>query len=57
VLQSKYSTAGATSLADFALVILEMGFSQTISLGWPRTMILLISAWCLARDFFGGIGP
>jgi hypothetical protein len=28
----------------FALVILEMGVSQTICLGWPQTCILLISA-------------
>jgi hypothetical protein len=28
----------------FVLVILEMEVSRTVSLGWPRTWILLISA-------------
>jgi hypothetical protein len=43
-LQSRYSTTWATTPVHFALVILEMGVSQTISLGWSQTMILLISA-------------
>jgi hypothetical protein len=39
----------ATSLAYFALVILEMGFSRTIFLGWPQTTILPTTATQVAR--------
>jgi hypothetical protein len=44
-LQGRCPTAGATPPVHFGLAILEMWFSQTICLGWPRTMILLISVF------------
>jgi hypothetical protein len=36
-------------LAPIALVFLEMGFSGTISQGWPQTVILPILASQVAR--------
>jgi hypothetical protein len=48
-LQSRCYNTWATSLDCFVLVILEMGVSQTICLGWPLTGILLISASQVAR--------
>jgi hypothetical protein len=42
-LQSRSSTALATPLAHFALVILEMGFHQRFA-HWPQAVILPISA-------------
>jgi hypothetical protein len=48
-LQSRCSTAWATPPGHFALVILEMGVSQTVCLGWSWTMILLISVSIVAR--------
>jgi hypothetical protein len=33
----------------FALVILDIGVSKTISLGWPQTVILQISTSQIAR--------
>jgi hypothetical protein len=62
-LQSRHSAACTTPPANFALVILEMGVSGTISLGWSHTTILLISAsqitritgishWCLLKMEF-----
>jgi hypothetical protein len=61
-LQSRYSTTYTTPPVHFALVILEMGVSGTIYLGWPQTSILPISASqvasitgmshrCLAEDW------
>jgi hypothetical protein len=43
-LQSKCSITWATPPGHFALIILEMGVSQTIGQDWPWTVILLISA-------------
>jgi hypothetical protein len=43
-LQSSCSTAWAIPSVHFALVILKMGVSGTICLGWPGTTVLLISA-------------
>jgi hypothetical protein len=42
-LQSRCSTAWATTPVHFALVILEKGVSQTICLGWPQILTLPIS--------------
>jgi hypothetical protein len=41
--------AWATALVHFAVVILEMEFSQTVCPGWPQTTLLLISASQVAR--------
>jgi hypothetical protein len=41
-LQSRRCTSWATHPVHFALVILEMGVSQTIFSGWPQTTILPI---------------
>jgi hypothetical protein len=43
-LQSMCPDASATSPVHFALIIVEMGILQTICLGQPQPMILLISA-------------
>jgi hypothetical protein len=48
-LQSKRSTAWATPPVHFALVVLEMGVSGTIYLGWSPTPILPISASQVAK--------
>jgi hypothetical protein len=48
-LQSRHFTTWATPLVHFALVILEMGISQTICPGWHWTEILPISASQEAR--------
>jgi hypothetical protein len=48
LLQSRCSTTGITPLIHFAL-ILEMGVLRTICPGWPRTLILLISASQVTR--------
>jgi hypothetical protein len=42
LLQSRVHFAEATPPVHFALVILEMGVSQTIYQGWPQTSILPI---------------
>jgi hypothetical protein len=43
-LQNKCSSTWDTSPVHFALVIFEMGVSQTIYLGWPPTLTLPICA-------------
>jgi hypothetical protein len=48
-LQSRHPTPWVMPPVHFALVILEMGVSQTICLSWPRTLILLISASQVGR--------
>jgi hypothetical protein len=48
-LQSRHFTAWTALLVHFALVILEMGVSLTICLGWPLISILLISVSEVAR--------
>jgi hypothetical protein len=48
-MQNMYSNAWATTPVHFDLVILEIGVSQTIYLGWPWTVILPISASQVAR--------
>jgi hypothetical protein len=48
-LPSRNSITWAMPLVHLALVILEMGVSWTISLGWPWTMILPISAFQVAN--------
>jgi hypothetical protein len=48
-LQSRHSTAGATTPVHFVLAILEMGTSQTTCWGWPKNADLQISATNEAR--------
>jgi hypothetical protein len=48
-LQSRCCTTWATPPVHFALVLLEMGVSWTIFLGWPQTEILPILASQVAR--------
>jgi hypothetical protein len=52
-LPSRCSTACVTLPVRFALVILEMGVSQTICPSRPQTKILLISASHEARIYIG----
>jgi hypothetical protein len=47
--KSRHSTAWATTLVHFALVILQVGVSQTVYPAWPPTAILQISASQVAR--------
>jgi hypothetical protein len=48
-LQSRHSTTWATPLLHFSLITFGKGVSWTICLGWPQTIIILISAFQVAR--------